>query len=201
MLSSKDSPKYLVLGNELVKQGFGFVRFDFTGCGESSGAFQDSTLSQRIEDLTKVMAWVNALETCNGAIGLFGSSMGGTVALIAGTLKGANAMVLVATPVKQANHPVPELSEVQTRYPHFFDDFRTNLEAFPFRNAHGCLAIHGDQDQVVPPDNAFSIYERISQPKEIWIVNGADHQFLDENLRASMLDMTVRWFKRFLSIT
>jgi alpha/beta superfamily hydrolase len=198
MMSTKDSPKYVKLGETLVKEGFGFVRFDFTGCGESSGTFADATLSRRIDDLIAVMEWVRALESHNGTLGLFGSSMGGTVALTAGTLNKANAMVLLATPVLRAKNPAPELQEVYDHYPHFFDDFRARLETFPFHNTHHCLIIHGDQDKVVSPENAYYIYERVSQPKELWIVNGAGHQFLDESLRASMLDTTVRWFKRFL---
>ncbi len=198
MMSTKDSPKYITLGENLVEVGFGFVRFDFTGCGESGGTFEDATLTQRIDDLMAVMEWVKHLKSFNGTIGLFGSSMGGTVALAAGALKGADALVLLATPVKRAAQPAPELQEVYDRYPGYFDDPRTALDTFPFQDAHHCLIIHGSQDQVVSPDNAFFIYERISPPKEIWIVDGADHQFLDESLRAAMLNMTVRWFKRFL---
>lgn len=198
MLSTKDSPKYLALGDKLTKEGFGFVRFDFTGCGESGGTFGDSTLTQRVSDLTRIIDWVETLETCSGVMGLFGSSLGGTVVLVTSSLRDVNALVLIATPVKQATHPPSELREVRERYPHFFDDFRTNLETFPFEVIHHTLIIHGDQDDVVPHENAFFIYEKISQPKEIWVVNGADHQFLDEDLRASMLDLTVRWFKRFL---
>ncbi len=198
MMSAKDSPKYIALGERLVAAGFGFVRFDFTGCGESGGVFENATLTRRIDDLTTVMEWVRNLDTCNGTLGLFGSSMGGTVALAAGTLKGADAMVLLATPVKRAARPAPELKEVYDRYPHYFDDFRTRLDTFPFHDAHHCLIIHGSRDTVVDPENAFFIYERVSQPKEIWIVDGADHQFLDESLRKKMLEMTLRWFTRFL---
>ena len=198
MMSTKDSPKYTALGENLVEAGFGFVRFDFTGCGESDGSFEDATLTRRIDDMAAVMAWIKSLTTFNGTLGLFGSSMGGTVALATGVLKGADALVLLATPVMRAARPAPELQEVYDRHPGYFEDPRTRLDTFPFREAHHGLIIHGSRDEVVSPENAFYIYERISQPKEIWIVEGADHRFLDESLRAAMLDMTLRWFKRFL---
>jgi len=199
MLSTKDSPKYTTLGANLVENGFGFVRFDFTGCGESSGDFADSTLTQRIEDLTKIIDWTVSLETCNGTKGLFGSSLGGTVALVAGSLRKVDALVLLATPIKQNTaSPAPELREVRKRYPHFFDDFHANLDTFPFEKIHHALIIHGSQDQVVSPENAHFIYEKIAHPKKIWIVKGADHQFLDEDLRKSMLDAAAQWFKKFL---
>jgi len=199
MLSTKDSPKYTALGTNLVENGFGFVRFDFTGCGESSGDFADSTLTRRIEDLIKMIDWTTSLESCNGVIGLFGSSLGGTVAFVASSQREVDALVLLATPVKQKTAPpAPELQEVRNRYPHFFDDFRANLESFPFKKIHHAFIIHGNQDQVVSPENAHFIYERIAQPKKIWVVKGAGHQFLDEDLRKSMLDATVQWFKRFL---
>ncbi len=199
MLSTKDSPKYMALCQNLTKKGFGFVRFDFTGCGESEGTFADSTLTRRSSDLTYVIDWVLSLSTCNGLIGLFGSSLGGTVALIGCTLRDIQAVVLVATPVLPAVHPPAELQEIQTRFPGFLDDFKANLRNLPFERIHHVFIIHGDQDTVVSPKNALLIYEKVSTPKEIWMVNGADHQFLDETLRRSMLEMTVRWFDRFLS--
>ncbi len=197
MMSTKDSPKYVALGEKLVKAGFGFIRFDFTGCGESAGTFQNASLTQRIDDLIAVVSWTRSLDTFNGTLGLFGSSMGGTVALTVGALEKADATVLLATPVMRSSQPPPELREVYERYPHYFEDNRANLETFPFERVSSCLVIHGGNDTVVSPENAFYVYERISQPKEIWIVQGADHQFLDESLRNSMLERTVHWFSRF----
>ena len=198
MMSAKDSAKYIALGSRLTEKGFGFVRFDFTGCGESGGAFGESTLTRRIEDLTRVVDWTRSLETCNGVIGLFGSSMGGTVALVTATLRPTASLVLLATPVRQTLPPPPELREIRERYPHFFEDFRANVDTFPFKKIHHALIIHGNQDTVVSPENATFIYERVSPPREIWIVPGADHQFQNETHRNAMLEMSTRWFTRFL---
>jgi dipeptidyl aminopeptidase/acylaminoacyl peptidase len=198
MLSTKDSPKYLSLGTLLGDAGFGFIRFDFTGCGESGGTLGEATLTRRIEDLTQIIDWVRSLETCDGRVGLFGSSMGGTVALTTASLRPIDVLVLLATPVRQTDPPPAELREIRERYPHFFEDFRANVDTFPFEKIHHTLVIHGTRDCVVPFDNAWFIYERISPPKEIWLVQEADHQFLDETHRQAMLEMSVRWFERFL---
>src|SRR6266702_2311824 len=43
--ASKDSDKYLLLGAELPAAGLALARFDFRGCGESSGDEEDTTIA------------------------------------------------------------------------------------------------------------------------------------------------------------
>jgi predicted alpha/beta-hydrolase family hydrolase len=49
--ASKDSDKYQLLGVELPSAGLALARFDFRGCGESSGVETDTTVASRIEDV------------------------------------------------------------------------------------------------------------------------------------------------------
>ena len=51
LLSSKDSEKYIALGERLSKEGIAMLRFDFRGIGESEGRLEDDTISRRITDL------------------------------------------------------------------------------------------------------------------------------------------------------
>ncbi len=79
--ASKDSDKYLLLGAELPAAGLALARFDFRGCGESTGREEDTTVATRIEDVESVMAVLAAHPRLSGAFGLLGSSLGGFVAL------------------------------------------------------------------------------------------------------------------------
>jgi pimeloyl-ACP methyl ester carboxylesterase len=61
-----------------ARRGRGYVRFDYTGHGESDGRFEDATISTWLEDALAV------IETfATGAFVLVGSSMGGWLALLA----------------------------------------------------------------------------------------------------------------------
>src|SRR3989442_15567060 len=51
LAASKDSDKYLLLGAELPAAGLALARFDFRGCGESSGIEEGTTIATRIEDV------------------------------------------------------------------------------------------------------------------------------------------------------
>ena len=49
LLASKDSEKYIALGERLSKEGIAMLRFDFRGIGESEGRIEDDTVSRRID--------------------------------------------------------------------------------------------------------------------------------------------------------
>jgi pimeloyl-ACP methyl ester carboxylesterase len=59
------------------EKGRAFVRFDYRGCGESPGAFEDFTLADWRDD---VLAMIDRL---SGPVVLVGSSMGGWLMLLA----------------------------------------------------------------------------------------------------------------------
>src|SRR5882724_4574626 len=79
MESDKNSEKLIYLCRELAKQGILALRFDFSYVGESSGNFADITYSGEVDDLSAAYALVQSRRP--GKIAIFGSSMGGTVAL------------------------------------------------------------------------------------------------------------------------
>ena len=86
--ASKDSDKYLLLGAELPAAGLALARFDFRGCGESSGDEEDTTIATRVEDLEAVMKFLAFHRRLDGRFGLLGSSLGGYVALHVAAARG-----------------------------------------------------------------------------------------------------------------
>ncbi len=79
--ASKNSEKYLLLGAELPAAGLALARFDFRGCGESSGREEDTTIASRIADVEAVIRALAGHPRLDGRFGLLGSSLGGFVAL------------------------------------------------------------------------------------------------------------------------
>lgn len=59
-----------------ARSGLGFCRFDYSGHGESSGRFEDGTISRWLEEAEEVVARI-----VQGPILLVGSSMGAWIAL------------------------------------------------------------------------------------------------------------------------
>ncbi|MEZ5999021.1 MAG: alpha/beta hydrolase [Hyphomonas sp.] len=82
------------------ENGHGFLAFDYSGHGDSSGAFEDGTISQWREDALDA---IDALT--DGPLVLVGSSMGGWMALLAALARRERiaGMVLIA--------PAPDFTE------------------------------------------------------------------------------------------
>lgn len=70
------------LTKKLNQIGIGVLQFDFNGCGQSEGKFEDMTVPNEIEDLINVIAYVRQLSVTKN-ISLLGHSQGGVVASMA----------------------------------------------------------------------------------------------------------------------
>ena len=62
--------------------GIAVLRFDFTGLGQSEGAFEDTSFSSNVADLLAAAAWLEKEHRAPEI--LFGHSLGGTAVLQAG---------------------------------------------------------------------------------------------------------------------
>ncbi len=70
------------LTQNLNQLGIGVLRFDFNGCGQSEGKFEDMTVPNEIEDLINVIAFARQLPVTKN-ISLLGHSQGGVVTSMA----------------------------------------------------------------------------------------------------------------------
>lgn len=85
------------LANALASAGYAAFRFDFTGLGESEGAFERTSVSSNVSDLTR--AAVALIERGFGPCALVGHSLGGAAALLAARrLKTIDAVATIAAP-------------------------------------------------------------------------------------------------------
>lgn len=62
---------------EFVKAGYGCIRVDIAGSGESDGLFDDEYSEQELSDGEAVIAWIAAQPWCSGEVGMIGISWGG----------------------------------------------------------------------------------------------------------------------------
>ena len=81
--------KALALDAWMARTGRSFIRFDYRGCGESSGTFEAYTLEDWRDDALAV------IDATQGPIVLVGSSMGGWIMLLAAVARPERVAALV----------------------------------------------------------------------------------------------------------
>lgn len=195
--ASKDSDKYLLLGDELPRVGLALARFDFRGCGESTGVESETTIATRIEDAMAVLERLAKHPVLDGRIGLLGSSMGGCVALHVAAARADGTSVVTwnapsdFTRMKQPDSPTG-------LGPAFFAEVEAGRYASTPAGVPRHLIVQGEADDVVPPSHAAVLYERAATPKWLVTIPGADHRLTDPGHRRTALEASVTWFSKFL---
>ena len=200
LLSSKNSEKYIALGEGISKEGMAMLRFDFRGIGESEGGEEDNTISKKIVDLSSAVDFVRSYPGLEDRIGLVGSSLGGFLSLIkASTDKEIKAIVIWATPLRMGDLKSKERNEDTPLPPEaFFKDLPRHRLLPLLNKVSDCLVIHGEKDELVPVDQAWEIFHSLGGPKEIHIIEGADHRLTESKHRQRAMELTADWFKRYL---
>ena len=200
LFSSKDSEKYISLGERFPRKEISLLRFDFRGCGESGGKISESTVSDRIEDLTTAIEIIRSDPRIGPRIGLMGSSSGGYVSLIkAAGEEDIRAVVTWAPPstlfgLEEARGE----REMASLGQEFFQDIKTHDLTPILGKVANCLVIHGDRDELVPVEHAQMIYKGLNEPKKMAIIEEGNHRLIHPDHRKRAIEMTLEWFETYL---
>ncbi len=195
--SKEGSGRAVAMAEKLALSGFSTLLFDFAGCGQSEGQWENITLSGQISDLEAVVSWCR--REGFDKIVLNGRSFGGTTTLCyAHGDKKVDAVctwAAVARPgslfEKRAACTEPlqgnpdELVTLEgeegafSLKRRFFFDLGTYdpAESAAALTSRSLLIIHGSNDQSVPVEDAELLYKRAGEPKKLVIIDGADHRF------------------------
>ena len=213
MESSKESLKHIRLGDSLSRAGFAVLRFDFTGAGESSGDFESITCTRQVDDLEAAHAWLK--ERGLAQVGVIGSSMGGTTALMyAGAAEGVAALVTLAAPFDPREileRDFPPKAMALWRVQGFIEfngrrlnrDFMEEAATLDVAEAVAhvtcpVLVIHGDADATVPVAQGRALYGALAGEKAMCILPGAAHRFTRQQDREVALNRAEDWMVRHL---
>jgi pimeloyl-ACP methyl ester carboxylesterase len=212
MESTKEGTKHRLLADRFSRAGISVVRFDFSYVGESEGEFADLTFRGEVEDLAG--AWRFFRERIDGPIGILGSSMGGTVALlfaseepqvaalatIAAVARPARTLAELRPPEieRWRKEGVLSLGGVRLRST-FLEDVET-LDVLAACRKVVCptLVTHGDADAVVPPSDAEEIASALGGEHRLSIYHGADHRFSRPADLEALLAESSAWLERHL---
>ncbi len=197
-MSDMTGTKAIWLEDWARQQGRAFLRFDYSGHGESSGAFEEGCIGDWAED---AMAALTALT--EGPQVLVGSSMGGWIALLLARRAPERVKGLVgiaAAPDFTEDSMWPDLSAAQQREVQeqgqtamisayddrpfvltrrLFEDGRAQLVLrdplplpFPVR------LVQGTKDEAVATDVPLRLLAHAESPDmRLTLVKGADHRF------------------------
>jgi alpha-beta hydrolase superfamily lysophospholipase len=197
LYSSKDSGKYVGIARTFCREHLAVLRFDFRGCGESAGLFEETSLTGRMEDLEDALDFVQ--EQGYESVGVMGSSLGGTVAILtAAEDKRVGALVTWATPCHldalfrgEEIKGLETLSQDVSKY----DVVRAVKELYcPL------LIVHGNLDEQVPLSHAEVLYENANEPKNFQIIEGGDHRLTNLSDRRRAVELTLDWFEKYLKM-
>ncbi len=188
------------MGEALGQIGFSTLLFDFAGCGDSEGKWENLTLTGQVEDLGAVVACCR--QEGYRRIILNGRSFGGTTAICYAArdndIDAVCTWAAVARPrelfqqrakntftrdgVELVNLKSEEGTVVLKK------DFFEDLKNHDIPGYAGMLSpcslkiIHGSADQSVPVEDAKLLYSRAGKPKSLAVIKGADHRFSDHTV-------------------
>ena len=212
---SKDLHAVRNISRALTGAGFGVMRFDFTGLGQSDGEFSETNFSSNVADLHAAMAYLKA-EHMEPAL-LIGHSLGGAAAIVASAeAENIRAVATIGAPgdvghikklfsgdlekIKAEGHAEVNIGgRPFTIAKSFLDDLeKRDLSSILGDLRKPILIAHSPQDAVVGIANAAALFTAARQPKSFLSLDGADHLLTnntDSNYAGSMI---AAWSKRYL---
>ena len=212
MLSSKDGIKHRRLAELLSACGLPVLRFDFAGMGESEGRMGDMTYTGRMRDILWAVDYLGSLGVQR--MGVFGSSLGGSVAILAAAreerITALATLAAVAHPAHIASRNPQAVRSWETLGYYetdqgpidraFYDDALEHDVVSAVRVIRApLLVIHGTQDDVVPFTDADDIAAAANNVS-LHLVDGADHPFSQEHYLEPMLGEVTEFFVKHLSL-
>lgn len=205
------------ISRALTSAGFGVLRFDFTGLGESEGDFADTNFSGNVADLVAAGKYLE--ENHKAPSLLVGHSLGGAAAIYAAAeLKSIRAVATVGAPSdpKHVQHlfksGIDEINETGkavvnlsgrdfTIKKQFIEDLETKSLAVVAKNLRKAILImHSPQDNTVGIKNAEELYHAAMHPKSFVSLNGADHLLMNKKDSLYAGNVIAGWASRYVDI-
>ena len=198
LFSDKQSPKQIELAHRRIQNNIAYFRFDHRGCGESNAPFEVLTsLNARCADLKAASTLLKTrIDLSGDQMGLFGSSMGGTVCLASAADLGVNAVVTWAAPIRSADLVQENAARSEdSNIPFKKNPFDISARLAGLRNI---LIFHGDADETVPLSHADEINRSVGNPKKLVILPQSDHRMSRPAAQKKFIQVACDWFKDYL---
>ncbi len=212
---SKDSAAAQRISRSMQEAGFGVLRFDFAGLGESEGDFAETGFSSNVADLVAAARFMD--EALDAPVVLVGHSLGGAAVLrAAAQIPSARAVATLAAPA-DPEHATRLLADAMeeieaegaaqvelggrslTITKQFLDDLRAHpMEDVIASLDRALLVLHSPVDQTVGIEHATRIFTAAKHPKSFVSLDEADHLLTDPDDAAYAGHVLAAWATRYL---
>ncbi len=179
------------LAVSLSHRGYFVLLFDFRAHGESGGS-RTSLGYHEQKDVVAALDFLKARSgVAPGRIGIYGFSMGGSTAILAAAKTGAFSAVVADSAFtclrEQARDAItgfyhlPSFPFLQLAVLGYELYFQTRVDAVSPISLIAIIApkpvliIAGEGDKLIPADNGRKLYAAAHEPKELWLIPGAEH--------------------------
>ncbi|QCX00424.1 OsmC family protein [Aggregatimonas sangjinii] len=205
------------IGKALTAKGFGVLRFDFTGLGESEGDFEDTNFSGNVNDLIAAADYLK--ENYEAPTLLVGHSLGGAAVLFAAAeVTSVKAVATIGAPSnpQHVQHLFKsDLNEIATSgkavvnlsgrdftiKKQFLEDLESkSLQKTAKDLRKALLVMHSPQDTTVGIKNAEEIYIAAHHPKSFVSLDGADHLLMNKKDSVYVGEVIAGWARRYVAI-
>ena len=203
------------ISRALTMNGFGVMRFDFTGLGESEGDFADTNFSSNVEDLEAAAEYITTHYMAPSV--MVGHSLGGAAAIFASAkVESIKAVVSIGAPSypEHVAHLIDDRrDEIQsngyaqvniegrkfTIKKQFLDDLQAQEHIPVIQNlGKAILVMHSPQDRIVEIENAANIYKLAKHPKSFVTLDGADHMLTNKDDAFYTGSVIASWVRRYI---
>ncbi len=205
------------ISRELTAAGFGVLRFDFTGLGESEGDFENTNFSGNVDDLVEA---ANFLEINYSAPTLLiGHSLGGAAAIFAADIiPSIKAVAVINSPsdpshvrnlLRDSTHEITKNGKAKvnlggidfTIKKQFLDDLENkSLLKIVGNFKKALLIMHSPTDRIVGIKNAEDLYKAAHHPKSFVSLDGVDHLLSKKEDSSYVGKVIAGWATRYISI-
>lgn len=204
------------IARALCREGFAVLAFDFTGLGRSGGDFADTNFTTNVADLLAAARYLETAEGSGPAL-IVGHSLGGAAAIAASDdIASIRAVVTIAAP-STASHAAELLAgaraEIEATGEGVVDiggrPFRIKKQLLEdlerhdvprnlARGGRALLVMHSPVDDVVPIDEASSIFVGAVHPKSFVSLDDADHLLSRERDAEYAAAVLSAWASRYV---
>lgn len=206
---------FVKAARELRELGYMVIRFDYAGCGESTGNYGGGGLASLVAQTRRVIDFCLAKDCVDPAnVYLLGHSLGGAVAVLTAADDKRVKKLILWSPVA---YPYNDISRIvgPKVWKQALENGTADYLGYPFTSSYflelngfhplqatkrftgDVFVVHGSSDDILPADYCF-LYQRAfwlrsdgQCDKEV--ILGADHTYSSNQAYGQLIDKTKEW--------